>query len=161
MGAAGRPFSSTSKPRSSELAILRLMARKSGDHRLRLVVYPIYLRGFIAPRWWSSDFFHQLTSIWEFWCEWMWMMCYTITLHQQWLVIFGRISLLKFRYLSDSKSFFPLHATWDALLWPLVSGSRFHSLPRTTAPRSCTPSRHETSPLQSVEIVSMWTSTIF
>ena len=45
-------------------------------------------------------------------------------------------------------------------MWPLVSGSRFHSLPRTTAPRSCTQSRHETSQLESAESFQC-ASTIF
>ena len=30
---------------------LLLMVQKSGDHQLRLVVYPHYLQGFIHPRW--------------------------------------------------------------------------------------------------------------
>ena len=45
-----------------------LMVQKSGEHQLRLVVYPIiqFTMGFLHPRWWSPDFW-TINGTWPMW----------------------------------------------------------------------------------------------
>ena len=106
-----------------------LMVQKSGDHQLRLVVYPRYLHGFIHPRWCRNSSINSMVAVREGWwnCSlpfviflWLFFPRRSIVVRHGWRAE-GACCPAKFTYSNPSKKLvFLLMRIWPRPLHSLM-----------------------------------------